>query len=89
MDRGRLCESQTVQESFPWPAQEPRPKGSDQETIEGGRITPSANPPYEVFAVADRDAYFAGTVSISLPANTGVECGAPSGEPPACSTVTA
>jgi hypothetical protein len=33
--------------------------------------------------------YPGGTVSISFPANTGVECGAPSGEPPACSTVTA
>jgi hypothetical protein len=30
-----------------------------------------------------------GTVSISLPAKTGVECGLPSGDPPACSTVTA
>ena len=30
-----------------------------------------------------------GTVSISLPAKTGAECGLPSGEPPACSTVTA
>jgi hypothetical protein len=33
--------------------------------------------------------YRGGTFSISFPANTGVECGAPSGEPPACSTVTA
>jgi hypothetical protein len=31
----------------------------------------------------------AGTVSISLPTNTGCECGAPSGDPPDCSTVTA
>src|ERR1700727_3093815 len=30
-----------------------------------------------------------GTVSISLPAKIGVECGLPSGDPPACSTVTA
>ena len=30
-----------------------------------------------------------GTVSISLPVKTGAECGLPSGEPPACSTVTA
>ena len=30
-----------------------------------------------------------GTVSISLPENTGDEVGRPSGEPPACSTVTA
>jgi hypothetical protein len=30
-----------------------------------------------------------GTVSISLPVKTGAECGTPSGDPPACSTVTA
>ncbi|SFV14101.1 hypothetical protein SAMN05192541_12115 [Bradyrhizobium arachidis] len=30
-----------------------------------------------------------GTVSISLPENTGAEVGSPVGEPPACSTVTA
>lgn len=30
-----------------------------------------------------------GTVSISLPENTGAELGWPLGEPPACSTVTA
>ena len=30
-----------------------------------------------------------GTLSISLPVKTGAECGLPSGDPPACSTVTA
>jgi hypothetical protein len=30
-----------------------------------------------------------GTASISLPLKTGVECGLPSGDPPACSIVTA
>jgi hypothetical protein len=30
-----------------------------------------------------------GTASISLPVKTGAECGLPSGDPPACSTVTA
>src|SRR4051812_13649047 len=47
------------------------------------------------FARTTMEAYFlaggcdGGTVSISLPENTGAEVGWPFGEPPACSTVTA
>lgn len=53
------------------------------------RITLSLHPGYGTYFLAGGCGWDGGTVSISLPENTGDEVGWPLGEPPACSTVTA
>ena len=53
------------------------------------RITLALHPGYGTYFFAGACGWDGGTVSISLPENTGAEVGRPSGEPPACSTVTA